>query len=134
MSDLVTRMDIVLHDRVQNIQEALQKLKRKAKSEAQEFEDEFFDKIHNIEEVLKDGRERVNSATETIDDIALETLDNIKNWRTSRKVKKLEKEAEKSRHYAKAAIDVAIGALDEAEWAITRAYMTREFAENVSKT
>jgi len=133
MSDLVTRMDIALHNRVQSFQDTINKFKRKTKAEVHELEDEFYDKIQDIEDVLEDGRERIAKASETIDDMALETLNNIQVWRKRREIKKLAKEAEKSRHYAEAAVDVAIGALDEAEWAITRAYVTKEFAGNLAE-
>jgi len=132
MSDLVTRMDIALHDRVQRIQNTIKTLKTSAVSEAHDLEDGFYDKIHEIEDVLKNGRERVSRAAEKIDDMALETLSNVLDWRAEREHKKLEKEAEKSKHYAEAAIDVAIGALDEAEWALSRAFMTKSLAENVA--
>jgi len=133
MSDLVTRMDIALHNRVQSLQETINKFKRKTTAEVHELEDEFYDKIREIENVLADGRERLSKASNTIDNVALETLNNIQGWRKRREIKKLTKEAEKSRHYAEAAVDVAIGALDEAEWAITRAYVTKEFAENLAE-
>ncbi len=133
MSDLVTRLDIALHNRMQSFQDTINKFKRKTKDGMHDIEDEFYDKINDIEDVLEDGRERISKASETLDELALETMNNIKDWRKRREVKKLTKEAEKSRHYAEAAVDVALGALNEAEWAITRAYVTKEFAENLAE-
>jgi len=46
-----------------------------------------------------------------------------------RETKKLHKEADKTQSYAEAAMEIAMTALDEAEWALARALKTRSYAD-----
>ena len=131
MSDLLTRFDITLHDRVQRLRERLSDMRGKADTGAHRLGDEFYEYIDEIEDVLEKGRERVAAASDILEDVVFESKDNIQDWKTRREIKKLRKEAERTQHYAEAALDVAIGALDEAEWALARAFMARSYADEI---
>jgi len=130
MSDLLTRMDIKFHNRIHLMQERLKKLKDGSKAGLLHAEDDFFDYVDDIEDVLESGRERIATASDIVEDWVLEKQENIEKWRTRRETKKLLKEADKTQHYAEAAMDVALSALDEAEWALARALMTRSYADS----
>ena len=89
--------------------------------------------MDDIEDALESGRERVAAASDVVEDWVLEKQENIENWRSRRETKKLLKEADKTQNYAEAAMDVAMAALDEAEWALARALRTRSYAETVTQ-
>lgn len=133
MTDLLTRMDIKFHTRAKLMQERLKKLKDGTKAGVIHVEDDFFDYVDDIEDALESGRERAAAASDIVEDWVLEKRENIENWHARREAKKLLKEADKTQHYAEAAMDVAMAALDEAEWALARALMTRNYADIVPK-
>lgn len=133
MSDLLTRMDIQFHTRARLMQDRLKKLKDGTTSGIIHAEDDFFDYVDDIEDALESGRERVAAASDIVEDWILEKQENIENWRTRRESKQLMKEADKAQSYAEAAMDVAMSALDEAEWALARALRTRSYADTVLK-
>lgn len=133
MSDFLTKLDIKFHNRARVIQDRFKRLKEATKSGALDVEDGFFDYVEDIEDVLESGRERIAAAGDVFEDLVMESQDNLNSWRKSRETKKLMKEAAKTEHYAEAAMDVALAALDEAEWALARAMMTRSMAENTAK-
>jgi len=129
MSDLLTRMDIKFHTRTKLMQARFEKLKEGAKTGLVHAEDDFFDYVEDIEDALESGRERVAAASDIIEDWVLEKQENIESWRMRRETKKLHKEADKTQSYAEAAMEIAMTALDEAEWALARALKTRSYAD-----
>jgi len=131
MNDLLTRMDIKFHTRSKLMMDRLKKLKEGTKSGIIHAEDNFFDYVGDIEDSLESGRERVAAASDIVEDWVLEKQENLENWRARRETKKLLKEADKTQNYAEAAMDVAMAALDEAEWALARALRTRSYAETI---
>jgi len=131
MNDLLTRMDIKFHTRSKLMMDRLKKLKEGTKSGIIHAEDNFFDYVDDIEDSLESGRERVAAASDIVEDWVLEKQENLENWRARRETKKLLKEADKTQNYAEAAMDVAMAALDEAEWALARALRTRSYAETI---
>lgn len=133
MSDLLTKLDIKFHNRIRVMQDRFAQLKSATKSGALEVEDDFFDYVDDIEDVLESGRERIAAASDIVEDWVIESQENVEKWRARRETKKLMKEADKTQHYAEAAMDVALSALDEAEWALARAMMTRSYADTVTQ-
>lgn len=133
MTDLLTKLDIKFHDRVNAMQDRFDQLKRAAKSGFLVLEDDVFDYANDIEGAIEAGRERIDAAKNLIGDMTIESQENIDKWRKNRESKKLMREAEKTQHYAEASMEVAISALDEAEWALARALMTRSYAESVAE-
>jgi len=131
MNDLLTRMDIKFHTRSKLMMDRLKKLKEGTKSGIIHAEDNFFDYVDDIEDSLESGRERDAAASDIVEDWVLEKQENLENWRARRETKKLLKEADKTQNYAEAAMDVAMAALDEAEWALARALRTRSYAETI---
>jgi len=131
MSDLLTNIDIKFHARARLMQDRLKKLKDGTKTGVIHVEDDFFDYVDDIEDVLESGRERIAAASDIVEDWVLEKQENIENWRSRRDTKKLLSEADKTQHYAEAAMDVAMAALDEAELALARALITRNNATTV---
>jgi len=129
MSDLLTKLDIQFHNRVNTMQDRFTRLKNAAKSGMLVFEDDVFDAADDLAGALEQGRARMAKASSQIAEMAFETQDKIEDWRAHRETKKLLKEADKTQHYAEAAMDVAIAALDEAELALSHALKTRAFAE-----
>lgn len=133
MSDFLTKLDIKFHNRARVITERFTSLKKAAKSGALDVEDGFFDYVNDIEDVLENGREHLAAAGDVLEDLVLESQDNLNSWRKGRETNKLMKEAAKTEHYAEAAMDVALAALDEADLALARAMMTRSMAENTAR-
>ena len=133
MTDFLTKMDIKFHNRIRLMQDRFGNLKQATKSGVLEVEDDFFNYVDDIEDVLESGRERIAAASDIVEDWVIESQENVENWRHRRETKKLMKEADKSQHYAEAAMDVALSALDEAELALARALMTRSYADDVIK-
>ena len=133
MSDFLTKLDIKFHNRARVITERFTSLKKAAKSGVLDVEDGFFDYVNDIEDVLENGREHLAAAGDILEDLVLESQDNLNSWRKGRETNKLLKEAAKTEHYAEAAMDVALAALDEADLALARAMMTRSMAENTAR-
>ena len=133
MSDFLTKLDIKFHNRARVITERFTSLKKAAKSGVLDVEDGFFDYVNDIEDVLENGREHLAAAGDILEDLVLESQDNLNSWRKGRETNKLMKEAAKTEHYAEAAMDVALAALDEADLALARAMMTRSMAENTAR-
>lgn len=133
MTAFLTKMDIKFHTRMNVMQERFARLKKATKSGILDVEDGFFNYVDDIEDVLESGRERVEAASDVVEDWVIESQENVENWRHNREIKKLIKEADKTQHYAEAVVEIALAALDEAEWALARAMMTRSYADAVIK-
>ena len=128
MTDLLTRLDVKFHNRVQLMQQSLAHLKERTIDGITELEDDFFDYIERVEETLTERREKFDAAEGVLDIWIAEKRESLKTWLDGREAEKLQEEAQKAQHYAEAAMEVAVGAMDKAEIALARALMAKSYA------
>ncbi len=128
MTDLLTRFDIAIHDRVERLQSRLHAIKNGIAPEGSAI-DRGADAI---EETIDTSRKKLANAYETLDDWVDVKLDQVYAWRETREVDHLIKQSEKSQRHAEAALDVALGALDEAELALAKATIAENSARELA--
>lgn len=120
MSDMITKFNIELHERVTAVQDRLDSLKTKVKGEASEANKTMHDYVETLDRKIDQGRDKLDDARADIEDWADEHKETIHDWTSKRELNKLRKRAERTARYSEAAFDVALNAIEEAEAAMLR--------------
>lgn len=120
MSDMITKFNIDLHERVTAVQTRLDSLKTKTKSEAAEANKAMHDYVETLDRKIDQGRLKLDTARADVENWADERKETIHDWTDKREMNKLKKRAERTGRYSEAAFDVALNAIEVAEAAMVR--------------
>lgn len=120
MSDIITKFNIDLHDRVTAVHDRLDTLKTKTKGEITEAHKTMHDYVETLDRKIDQGRLKLDGARVDIEDWADERKETIHDWTSKRELNKLRKRAERTSRYSEAAFDVALNAIEVAEAAMVR--------------
>jgi len=117
-----------------NIDSGLGALKAKIDGKAQNAEQEVRSHLERVQKHIEQDRTKLSAAQTEAKDWAearkVETRDKITEWKSKRETGKLQNRADRSEHYAAAAITVAAAAVDEAERASFEAWLARQDADS----
>jgi hypothetical protein len=121
-----------LRRKLTNIDSGLEGLKTKIDGKAQHAEQEVRSHLDKVQRHLELDRAKVSAARAEVKDWVearkTATTDKIAEWKAKRETSKLQNRADQAERYAAAAIDVALGAVDEAEQAALEAWLARQDA------
>ena len=120
MSDLITKFNIDLQNRINAVQERLDSLKGKTKDEAQHAQKMMHDYVETLERKIDEGKEKLDEAQDDIEDWVEDAQETVHNWKLERDINKLRKRLERAERYSEAAFEVALNAIEEAESAMVR--------------
>ncbi len=115
----------------------LEGLKAKIDSKARTAEQDVQSHLERVQKRIEQGRAKVSAAQAEMrnwaDQRKTVTKEKIAEWKAKREVVKLQSRADIAEHYAAAAIDLAVAAIDEAEQASLEAWLARadaDYAQN----
>lgn len=120
MSDLITRFNVDLHERVTAIQTRLGSLKTQAKGNAKDVQKTMYDYVETLDRKIEQGRDKIDQARDDIEDWADEHKETIQAWQENRDLSKLRKRAARAERHSEAAFDVALNAIETAEVAMLK--------------
>lgn len=93
-----------------------------------ELESDFY-YIDRAEEAITERREKFDEVEGVLDKWIFEKRENLEHWKVGREALKLQEEADKAQHYAGVAMDVAVDAIENAEFVLAR---TKSYATTAS--
>lgn len=125
MTDRITKFNVALHDRIKDIQHRLEGLKHETKEEIGDAQRAIHDHIESLEGRVKEGRTKLKGAKDEIKDWVDETKSTVNEWKDKHEIDKLHARSEGADRYADSALDVALGALEEAEKAMLQSWLAR---------
>jgi len=120
MSDMITRFNVDLHERVTAVQSRLGSLKTKAKGNAQDVQKTMHDYVETLDRKIEQGRDKIEQARDDIEDWADERKETVHEWKSNREIDKLRKRAARAERHSEAAFDIALNAIETAEAAMLR--------------
>ncbi len=137
MSTTVDNFTKKLHDNLEVVEERVKSLRASLQSVPKKTQDE-------IESKLDEAKATLNSKKQEFDEYRAklktqfaekesELKSDVEEWKSSRKVKKLEHRADKAEDYAATAIALSVATIEEAEEATLTAIAARLDAETAAK-
>jgi hypothetical protein len=109
-------------------------LKAKIDGKAARVEQDAQSHLERVQKRIELGHAKVSAAQADMKNWAEQrkaiTSEKIAEWKAKRELGKLQTRADDADHYAAAAIDVAVAAVDEAEQASLEAWLARYDADN----
>ncbi len=117
-----------------NIESGLVSLKSKMESKTQQAEQEVRRHLDAVQKRMAQDHAKAAAAREEIkawlDKRKTDTAEKIAEWKAKREMSHLQDRADLAERYARATIDVAMTALDEAEQATLEAWLARAEADS----
>lgn len=121
-----------LRVKLTNVDGGVGALKAKIDGKAQNAEQDVRGHLEKLHKRIEQDRSKVSTArTEMknwVEDRKIATADKIGEWKAKRETSKLQNRADKAERYAAAALEAALAAVDEAEFAALEAWLARQDA------
>jgi hypothetical protein len=129
------RIDKFLEDlrlKLTNVKSGLDGLKSKIDVKAQNAEQEVRSHLEQVQRRIEQSRTKVSAAqaevTNWVEAKKVTTAAKIADWKAKHETSQLQNRADGAERYAAASIDVALGAVDEAEQATLEAWLAQQDA------
>lgn len=132
MSDLITKFNIELHERVLTIRDRLEALKDKAEAEVDRAEDIVEEYVDKLEDKIEEQTKVLTKLAEGIEDWSFERLEKKEKRKNEHLAKKLRARAHQADIHSRAALDIAIDAIERAEHAMLQASIAHADADRAS--
>lgn len=127
MTDATTKLDISLHERIDQIKDRLLDLSPRPTPKSDDLDTRY----DRLQARLNESRTRMSQSRTIIDDWEEVEHGEMMNWKEEGQIDKLMEESERCRERAEAALQVALSSLDEAEVALITSAVAQDTAETL---
>ena len=123
-----------LRTKLANAQSHLDSLKAQMEAKAQHADQEVRSRLDQLQTRTEQDRAKISAAQSEVKDWLEarknETAAKVAEWEAKRETRQLQNRADGAERYAAASIDVALGAVDDAEQATLEAWLARQAANS----
>lgn len=138
MSEFINQFCEDLRVKLTSVEDSVKDLKRKIGSDAQDAEKDAIASLNSLRTKMEQSRAKATAAQveikKWVDEQKDTAREKIAEWKTNHEKSKLQHRADSAERYAKAAVAVALAAVDEAAHAALEAWLAHADAESIKSS